>query len=187
MRALSRRAFTGLAVVSGASIASLLTGTRGLGSLASAADAPPAPQALIALMILHATNGPAPGLIDARVDDGKPALPAEDLPSHKLRHPPLSAYNTYVLKDRKRVTLTKGTPSRVLLPNGRTLELTLVDLKDKRHRATVATAINEAPGSDVFKNLIEFTESPHQSVFVGGIGVGTAFPTGSIVVAFTFE
>jgi hypothetical protein len=167
----------------------------GVAHVPSAYAADPAPAAVpqsakVEVMVLHGTNatGKAGG-IDPRVDEGKPQTPAENLPSHKLTKPPLSSYNTYVLKDRQKVQLTKGTPQHVALPNGRTLELSLVgvalvnvgqDRFEKRY--TVAASISP-PSGDRYSKLIEFTASVHQSMFVGGI----AFPTGSLVVAFTVE
>ena len=153
---------------------------------AFAADPAPAPQlANVEVMVLHATNvAGKPGSIDPHVDDGKPPTPAENLPSHKLKGPGLNSYNTYVLKDRKKVQLAKGTPQHVALPNGRTLEISLVNVVQDRNekRVTVAASISP-PTGDRYMKLIEFTASVHQSVFVGGI----AFPTGSLVVAFTVE
>lgn len=159
---------------------------------AFAADpAPPPPvaqnaqNANVEVMVLHATNVPGkPTQIDPRVDDGKPPTPVENLPSHKLKGPGLNSYNSYVLKDRKNVQLAKGTPQHVALPNGRTLELALVNVAQDRNekRVTVAASISQ-PSGDRYMKLIEFTASVNQSVFVGGI----AFPTGSLVVAFTVE
>jgi hypothetical protein len=152
------------------------------------ADPPPAgsaqtvPQTVsVEVMVLHATNGRAAS-IDPRIDEGKPAQPADNLPSHKLKVPPFTAYNTYVLKDKSTVQLNKGTPQHVTLPNGRTLELSVVNVATVRNekRYTVAASITQ-PTGDTYMKLIEFTASLNQSMFVGGI----SFPTGSLVVAFT--
>jgi hypothetical protein len=161
------------------------------GGISSALAADPAaapPQtAKVEVMVLHGTTVTGKGTIDPKVDEGKPA--GDNLPSRKLQKPPLSAYNNYLLKDRQHVQLAKGTPQHVALPNGRTLELSLVNVAlvpvggDKfEKRYTVAASISPVSG-DHYSKLIEFTASVHQSMFVGGI----AFPTGSLVVAFTVE
>ena len=164
-------------------------GVLGLSSPVLAADPPaaaPVPQnANVEVMILHATNVPGkPGQIDPKVDEGKPPTPPENLPSHKLKGPGLSSYNTYAFKDRKKLQLAKGTPQHVLLPNGRTLEVSIVGVVQDRNerRVTVAASISP-PTGDRYMKLIEFTAGVHQSVFVGGI----SFPTGSLVVALTVE
>ena len=185
----SRRAFvTKLGLASALVIPSIL-GLRLSGAIPAALAAEPVPalpvqSANVEVMVLHATNGRTPS-VDPRVDEGKPSQPAENLPSYKLKNPPLSAYNTYALKDRKKVLLAKGTPQHVALPNGRTLELALVNVVQERNerRYTVAAAISQPGAAEKYMKLIEFTASAHQSVFVGGI----SFPTGSLVVAFTVE
>ncbi len=159
------------------------------GSVFAADPAPspsPVPQtANVEVMILHATNvAGKPTQIDPKVDEGKPATPVENLPSHKLKGPGLNSYNNYLFKDRKKLQLAKGTPQHVLLPNGRTLEVSVVNVVQDRNerRVTVAASISP-PSGDRYMKLIEFTAGVHQSVFVGGI----AFPTGSLVVALTVE
>ena len=189
---LSRRALLsqlGVASLSSLLVALPLTlGTFGGISSALAADPQAVAQtAKVEVMVLHGTTVEGKGTIDPKVDEGKP--PGENLPSRRLQKPPLSAYNNYLLKDRQHVQLTKGTPQHVALPNGRTLELALVGVAlvpvggDKfEKRYTVAASISPVSG-DHYSKLIEFTASVHQSMFVGGI----AFPTGSLVVAFTVE
>jgi hypothetical protein len=171
-----------LGLLSGAGVAFADPATGAAGAAGADGGATTLPtSANVELMILHATNSRAPS-IDPRVDDGRPAHPAENLPSSKLKNPPLSSYNTYAFKDRKSVLLAKGTPQHVALPNGRTVELSLVNVAFVRNemRYTVAASISQPSGREYMK-LIEFTASARQSVFVGGI----SFPTGSLVVAFT--
>jgi hypothetical protein len=181
MRVTSRRSFAaslGLAVAVGIVGAPL--------SRASAQLPTPGPnQSNVELMTLEASNGPAPGSIDPKVDEGKPAQPADNLPSHKLKTPPLSAYNTYKFKDRQTPLLTKGAAQHVKLPNGRMVEVVLKDVTTDNKgvkRSTVVASISQpsANGGVTYMKLIEFTASPHQSVFVGGI-------TGNLVVAFTVD
>ncbi len=151
----------------------------------SATPAPVPQTANVEVMILHATNvAGKPTQIDPKVDEGKPATPVENLPSHKLKGPGLNSYNNYLFKDRKKLLLAKGTPQHVVLPNGRTLEVSVVNVVQDRNerRVTVAASISP-PSGDRYMKLIEFTAGVHQSVFVGGI----AFPTGSLVVALTVE
>jgi hypothetical protein len=168
----------------GAGIA-LATGIVAVSPASAQPAAAPPNTTNVEVMTLVASNGPAPGAIDPHVDDGKPKQPADNLPSHKLRVPPLSAFNTYTFKDRQAPTLTKGTAQHVTLPNGRIIEVLLKDVtvdKNGVKRSTVAASISQPSGDGgvTYMKLIEFTASPHQSVFVGGI-------TGSLVVAFTVD
>lgn len=186
---LSRRKLLAQLGLASAVLASSVTGALGVSSAFAAAPADVPQTAKVEVMVLHGTSVPGKGTIDPHVDEGKPQAPADNLPSHKLAKPPLSAYNNYLLKDRQHVQLAKGTPQHVPLPNGRTLELSLVNValvpvgQDRfEKRYTVAASISPVTG-DRYTKLIEFTASVHQSMFVGGI----AFPTGSLVVAFTVE
>ena len=180
----SRRSFAASLVLGLALGGGIVAAPTSLASAQPQQAAPPQ-NANVEVMTLVASNGPAPGSIDPKVDEGKPAQPADNLPSHKLKTPPLSAYNTYTFKNRQSALLAKGAPQHVTLPNGRIIEIALTNVaadKNGVKRSTVAASISQ-PASDggvTYMKLIEFTASPHQSVFVGGI-------TGNLVVAFTVD
>ena len=115
--------------------------TFGLAAVASdeaSAQAAQAPATLTAnadIMVLHATQVDGVGSIDPRIG----SMP-------QLKKPPFSAYNTYKLLDRKVVPLEKGKAATYALQNGRTLDVTLIDLTgDKRYK--VAARI-EKDGKD---------------------------------------
>jgi hypothetical protein len=106
------------------------------------------------IMVLHATQVDGAGSIDPRVGN----MP-------QLKKPPFSAYNTYKLLDRQVVPLEKGKPSKYTLQNGRTLEVTLIDLAgDKRYK--VAAHINGKDGKDFLKS--EVTAAANEPFFVAG-------------------
>ncbi len=105
------------------------------------------------IMVLHATQVAGPGSIDPRIG----SMP-------QLKKPPFSAYNTYKLLDRKVVPLEKGKAATYALQNGRTLDVTLIDLTgDKRYK--VAARI-EKDGKDFLKS--EVTAATNEPFFVAG-------------------
>jgi hypothetical protein len=105
------------------------------------------------IMVLHATQVDGPGSIDPRIG----SMP-------QLKKPPFSAYNTYKLLDRKVVPLEKGKAATYALQNGRTLDVTLIELtSDKRYK--VAARI-EKDGKDFLKS--EVTAAANEPFFVAG-------------------
>jgi hypothetical protein len=116
-------------------------------------QAPAAIHANADIMVLHATQVDGAGSIDPRIG----SMP-------QLKKPPFSAYNTYKLLDRKVVPLEKGKPSTYALQNGRTLDVTLIDVAgDKRYK--VSARINK-DGKDYLKS--EVTAAANEPFFVAG-------------------
>ena len=145
---MTRRSFGALAV----SAALVLVGPMGL---ALAGARPPALQ----VTIIHALTTDAGGSID-------PAL--RDLPQLG-RDQPFVRYNVYKLLDRKELALEPGKPVESPLPNGRVLQVTLVDAMGEGagRRFHVRAEIGE-PGKKAFLKLLEVTASPNEPFFVGG-------------------
>jgi hypothetical protein len=122
------------------------------------------------VMVLHATNVDGGGSIDPRIGN----MP-------QLRRPPLSAYNTYKLLDKTTLPLEKDRPSAYKIANGRTLQVTLLEVTDdKRYR--VRAEINQ-PQGEAFLKLLEVTASPNEPLFVGG----QAYQGGTLVLAMTMR
>jgi hypothetical protein len=121
-------------------------------AVAEAALPTPATQ-VVELLVLHATHqkrGIAPEL--------------RGLP--ELTKTPFSAYDSYALLERERLTLAEGTPKTHRLPNGRVLGTELVELKQGgivRLRATISE-----PGGHAFLPLLEVRATAGQHFIVAG-------------------
>jgi hypothetical protein len=109
----------------------------------------------IEITIIHASSSDGGGSID-------PLL--ADLPQ-LTREQPFVRYNVYKVLERKELPLTLGKPAPSALPNGRTLQVTLVDHGDRLFH--VRAEIGE-PGKKAFLKLLEVTASGNEPFFVGG-------------------
>jgi hypothetical protein len=145
----TRRSFAFLA---GCVAALALFGTR---QAARAGARPP----VLQVTTIHARTTDAGGSID-------PAL--RDLPQLG-RDQPFVRYNVYKLLDRKELALEPGKPVENPLPNGRVLQVTLVDATGEGagRRFHVRAEIGE-PGKKAFLKLLEVTAAPNAPFFVGG-------------------
>lgn len=123
------------------------------------------------IMVLHATQGPeGKGSIDPAVGN----MP-------QLKKPPFSAYNTYKLLDKKALPLEKGKSVEYPIVNGRTLQVTLVEITaDKRYR--IAAAISE-PGKPAFLKVLEVTAAANEPFFVAG----QSYNDGILVMGITVK
>jgi hypothetical protein len=161
---ISRRAFVEL--VLGAAGLALVCAVP---ATPSAVHAAAAPHPRVEIMQLHATNSDGGGSIDPRIGN----LP-------QLKRPPLSAYNTYKLLDRKLLPIEKDKPVADKLVNGRTLQVTLLDITaDKRFH--VRAEIDRPDGGEAFLKLLEVTASANEPLFVGG----QAYQGGTLVLGLT--
>jgi len=129
-------------------------------SLASAGPAKSVPT--LEIRVIHATQSDGGAAIDADL---------RDLPQ-LTRDQPFVRYNVYKLLARKLQALEEGKPEAYGLVNGRTLQVTLVDVTttsaphpDRRYH--IRAAIGE-PGKQAFLKLLEVTASEGQPFFVGG-------------------
>ena len=130
----------------------------------------PAPATVNAeVMVMHATQVAGPGSIDEKIGN----LP-------QLRKPPFSSYNTYKLLDRKTLAVQKGQPASYQLPNARTLQVSLNDVKEKRYH--VSASISQ-PDGKAFLKLLEVAAAPNEPFFVAG----QTFQGGSLVIAITLR
>jgi hypothetical protein len=123
--------------------------------------APEAPDATITaeVVILHATND-GTGL-DPKI--GK--MP-------ELVKPPFSAYNSYKLLERLKISLTKGKPTTTTLPNGSVLMVSLKEVvaakkKDEPKRFVISASIQK-PGGNSFLPLLEVNAKAGENFFVAG-------------------
>lgn len=111
------------------------------------------------IVILHATN------------DGKGIDPKiGKMP--ELGKPPFSAYNSYKLLERLKVSLQKGKPTTTKLPNGSVLMVSLKDVvaakkKDEPRRFVVSASIQK-PGGTTFLPLLEVNAKAGENFFVAG-------------------
>jgi hypothetical protein len=100
-----------------------------------------------------------------------------DLPQ-LTKDQPFVRYNVFRLLDRKRLALFRGKPAAYGVVDGRTLQVTLVDVTaanggPRYHvRAEIA-----GPDKKEFLKLLEVTAGPNEPFFVGGqsYGGGTLF------------
>ncbi|HYP75127.1 MAG TPA: hypothetical protein VER12_04195 [Polyangiaceae bacterium] len=138
-------------------------GPRAAGAVSAppATSAPPAgsarphaEQPLVAeVLILHATNEQKG--IDPRI--GK--LP-------ELAKPPFSNYDSYQVLDRARLPLKKDAPQNLKLPNGRTLQVRLLDELGP-DSVRLSASINRPSGKE-FLPLLEVKAHVGQAFIVAG-------------------
>ncbi len=125
------------------------------GGAALGADRRPA----IEISVIHAMRSDAGGSIDPQL---------RDLPQ-LTRDQPFVRYNVYKLLERKELPLEPDKPATSVLANGRTLQVTLVDVAEDAgaRRFHVRAEIGE-PGKKAFLKLLEVTASANEPFFVGG-------------------
>ena len=113
----------------------------------------------IEIAVIHAMKSDAGGSIDPQL---------RDLPQLG-RDAPFDRYNVYKLLQRKRLPLDVAKPAASELPNGRVLQVTLVEpaAPAAAPRFHVRAEI-EDPGKKAFLKLLEVTASPNEPFFVGG-------------------
>jgi hypothetical protein len=142
-----------LAALGSALLVLVLGGARGAVALAAART--PA----IEISVIHATRTDGGASIDPRL---------RDLPQ-LTRDEPFLRYNVYKLLERKVLALDPDRPATSVLPNGRTLQVTLADIAEDAggKRFHVRAEIGE-PGKKAFLKLLEVTASANEPFFVGG-------------------
>jgi hypothetical protein len=135
---------------------------------------PPGPPAVLVVnaevMVLHAISLDAPPSIDPAIGN----LP-------QLRKPPLSAYNTYRLLDKRLLPLQMGHSATYTMANGRVLQLTFVE-PTADHGFHVKAAINQ-PGGKAYLKQLELTAKPNEPFFVAG----QQYKDGVLVLAITLR
>jgi hypothetical protein len=127
------------------------------------------------VMQLQGTQTPGAGSIDPRVGN----VP-------QLKRPPLSAYNTYTLIGTTSLPAKMGLANSYRLKNGRTLQVTLVEVtKDNRYR--VLTTISEA-NATVYLKKLEVIIGPNEPLFLGGQYIDVKDPDkGGLVLGITIR
>jgi hypothetical protein len=119
----------------------------------AASSKPEAEEFAAEVLILHATNDKKG--IDPRI--GK--LP-------ELAKAPFSTYDSYEFLDRARLPLKKDDPQNLKLPNGRTLQVRLLDVPQK-DSVRLSASINRPSGKE-FLPLLEVKASRGQAFIVAG-------------------
>ncbi|MET0595975.1 MAG: hypothetical protein ABW133_24960 [Polyangiaceae bacterium] len=133
--------------------------TRPHGGLADPPAPAPVPVAVDAeVTLIHASNE-ADGGIDPRIG--------------KL--PNLGSYKSYKLLSKSDMTIKKS-PTTTTLPNGRILQISLKDVKDKQY--IIDTSINQ-PGGTAFLPLLEVRASTGVPVFIAG----QSYQGGMLIIA----
>jgi hypothetical protein len=146
-------------------LASLVAATTLAGaSLATPAGAdPPRPAprlgGTLEITEIHALRSDGGASIDPRLRD-VPQL---------TRDQPFVRYNVYRFLDRRGFPLEEQKPVTDPLVNGRTLQVTLVDVVERgtERRFHIRTAIDD-PGKQAFLKLLEVTAGLNEPFFVGG-------------------
>ena len=129
----------------------------GFGGLLARAAEPRGP--VIELTIIHALQSDGGAAIDPRL---------RDLPQ-LTRDQPFVRYNVYKLLEPKAASArARASPRRVTLPNGRALQVTLVDEPRTPSGVTTSRAEIGEPGKKAFLKLLEVTASGNEPFFVGG-------------------
>jgi hypothetical protein len=120
---------------------------------------PPHRGGVVEVTEIHALRSDGGGSIDPRL---------RDLPQ-LTRDQPFVRYNTYRLLDRRSLPLEEQRPVTEPLVNGRTLQVTLVDVVERGtdRRFHIRTAIDD-PGKQAFLKLLEVTAGVNEPFFVGG-------------------
>jgi hypothetical protein len=125
--------------------------------------APPAPAPVpvavdAEITLIHASNDADAG-IDPRIG--------------KL--PNIGSYKSYKLLSKSDMTIKKS-PTTTTLPNGRILQISLKDVKDKQY--IIDTSINQ-PGGTAFLPLLEVRASTGVPVFIAG----QSYQGGMLIIA----
>ena len=135
---------------------------RPLGIVADQAPPPapaPAPVAVDAeITLIHASNN-TDGGIDPRIG----------------KIPNIGSYKSYQLLSQSNLTIKKA-PTTTTLPNGRILQISLKDVKDKQY--IIDTSINQ-PGGTAFFPLLEVRASVGVPVFIAG----QSYQGGMLIIA----
>jgi hypothetical protein len=186
---LSTRNLAGVALTLAIVAVSSSTAAQGASGSASARPVPSASavkqvaltqNANIEVMVLYASNE-EPHVVDPKIDEGHPR---ERAPSAKLGKGPFAGYKTYKLKDRKLHALKKNETGDLLLPNGRTLKVTLNDVvvekNEKRYK--ISASISQ-PKGPAYLPLLEVNAAQGTTFFVAG----QTHEKGSLVLAFTVK
>jgi len=105
------------------------------------------------IMVLYGTN--AKKGIDSRIGD----MP-------ELKKPPFSAYDTYELLGKSRLELKKDDPKTMQLPNGRILQVRLLEVLPK-DKVRISASINQ-PGGKVLLPLLEVKTQAGEKFIVAG-------------------
>ena len=122
------------------------------------------------VMVLLATQVPGGGSIDPAIGN----LP-------QLRKPPLSAYNSYHLLDKRTIPLEVGRGGTYTLVNGRVLQVTFVE-PTADHGFHLKAAITQ-PGKSAYLKLLELTAKANEPFFVAG----QTFTGGNLILAITLR
>lgn len=119
----------------------------------------PAPAAVDAeVTLIHASNN-----VDAGIDPRIGKLPN------------IGSYKSYQLLSQSNMTIKKA-PTTTTLPNGRILQISLKDVKDKQY--IIDTSINQ-PGGTAFLPLLEVRASVGVPVFIAG----QSYQGGMLIIA----
>jgi hypothetical protein len=140
-------------------LSSLLGAVVAVAFDADSARAAPPKEPSVEITVIHALYGDGGLSIDPRLRDL----------SQLTRDEPFVRYNVYRLLDRARLSLQRGKSASYTLVNGRTLQVTLLDVTDNKgeSRYHVRAEIGE-PGKRAFLKLLEVTASANEPFFVGG-------------------
>jgi hypothetical protein len=137
-------------------LASVLLVTATMGRVVRAA---PGKTPSVEISVIHALHTDGGVSIDPQL---------RELPQ-LTRDEPFIRYNVYRLLNRSQLPLEPGKPAAFALVNGRTLQVTLVDVReDKSERRFHVRAEIGEPGKQAFLKLLEVTASGNQPFFVGG-------------------
>jgi hypothetical protein len=119
----------------------------------SSEEAPKAASFGAEVLVLHATN--AGKGIDPRIG----RMP-------ELEKPPFSSYDSYVLLEKVRKSLVRGTPKTLELPNKRVLRTELLEVLPN-DQVKLSASINK-PGGKTFLPLLEVKAKVGQAFIVAG-------------------
>ena len=135
--------------------------SHGTGKVDQAAPPAPAPAPVAVdaeVTLIHASNNTDAG-IDPRIG----------------KIPNLGSYKSYQLLSQSNMTIKKA-PTTTTLPNGRILQISLKDVKDKQY--IIDTSINQ-PGGTAFLPLLEVRASVGVPVFIAG----QSYQGGMLIIA----
>ena len=122
------------------------------------------------VMVLLGTDLPGGGAIDPAIGN----MP-------QLRKPPLSAYNSYRLLDKRTLALPLGRNETYTMLNGRVLHVTAVE-PTSEHGYRVKAAITQ-PGGNAYLKQLELTAKVNEPFFVAG----QQFHGGTLILAITLR
>jgi len=157
------------------SVPAVLAALAGLASVASG-PAASASQSKTGSAVGDPPAAPAPVVVDAEITLIHASNSTDGGVDPRIgKIPNIGSYKSYQLLSQSNMTIKKA-PTTTTLPNGRILQISLKDVKDRQY--IIDTSINQ-PGGTAFLPLLEVRASVGVPVFIAG----QSYQGGMLIIA----